>query len=297
MLWGAWAELGVSGWGRTHQNWAIDPEPLIVRTAQVADANPRLRDEVLDWCIHYWRYVSRARLRVLLRGRSSDVLDAWGWFAATVNEHSAARWPDATEAIAYETTGRSALLTMEQPSRAWLRMRAVFGVGARTEILRYFLSGPTLASTAGIAEWAGYGKANVVRECDLLEKAGLLRRRSRANRYYYSVARPAALHDFVGALPRYRPSWSALLDMTSVLVELEDASASLPDQVLMVEAHRVSRTLDDLLDQLQIETRPDLAEPDEYWPRLRDFGSGYLTAWASGVWDPEPRQHPPTYRL
>ncbi len=25
LCWGAWSELGVSGWGRTKQNWAIDP--------------------------------------------------------------------------------------------------------------------------------------------------------------------------------------------------------------------------------------------------------------------------------
>jgi len=30
--------------------WAIDPEPLIVFTA-IADLDPRLRDEALDWCI------------------------------------------------------------------------------------------------------------------------------------------------------------------------------------------------------------------------------------------------------
>lgn len=29
LAWGAWAELGVSGWASTHGNWAVDPEPLI----------------------------------------------------------------------------------------------------------------------------------------------------------------------------------------------------------------------------------------------------------------------------
>ena len=51
LCWGAWAELGVSGWGRTHQDWAIDPEPLVVFTVAVAESDPRLRDEVMDWCI------------------------------------------------------------------------------------------------------------------------------------------------------------------------------------------------------------------------------------------------------
>lgn len=286
LLWGAWAELGVSGWGRTHRNWAVDPEPLIIRTAQVAESNPRLRDEALDWCVHYWRYVSRVRLRTLLRGQSEDLLEAWGWFAATVNDHSSARWPMETESIAYKITGRSSLRTTKQSSRAWIRMRAIFGVGARTEILRYFLSGPTIGSTNGIAAWTGYGKSNIVRECDLMETAGLLRRRSLGNRYYYSLARPEALQAFVGDLPRYRPSWNALLAVTAALVTLDESSASLPNRVLMVESHRVGTALDDLLDQLDIEDRPDLSRSDMYWPKVRDFAHTYLAAWAVGVWDP-----------
>lgn len=182
LLWGAWSELGGSGWGRTHRDWVVDPEPLIVRTAEVADSDPGLRDEALDWCIHYWRYVSRVRLRGLLRGRTDEAAEAWGWFAATVNKHSTARWPGSTDEISYKITGRSSLTTMKQPSRAWLRMRAAFGVGARTEILRYFLSGPSLGSTTAIAEWVGYAKSNVVNECDALEKAGVLRRRHIGNR-------------------------------------------------------------------------------------------------------------------
>ena len=55
LCWGAWSELGVSGWSRTHMTWAIDPEPLIVFTA-IADLDPRLRDEALDWCIRNSRH-------------------------------------------------------------------------------------------------------------------------------------------------------------------------------------------------------------------------------------------------
>ncbi|MEI8409264.1 MULTISPECIES: winged helix-turn-helix domain-containing protein [unclassified Kribbella] len=286
LLWGAWSELGVSGWGRTHRDWVVDPEPLIVRTAEVADSDPRLRDEALDWCIHYWRYVSRVRLRGLLRGRTDEAAEAWGWFAATVNKHSTARWPGSTDEISYKITGRSSLTTMKQPSRAWLRMRAAFGVGARTEILRYFLSGPSLGSTTAIAEWVGYAKSNVVNECDALEKAGVLRRRHIGNRFYYSLAHREALQNFVGDIAPHRPSWAALLGVTSTLVDLEQAAATLPNPVLMVESHRVNSQIDDLLDQLEIEERPDLSRPDEYWPKTRDFAYTYLSAWASGAWDP-----------
>ena len=30
LAWSLWTELGVPGWSRRHQDWAIDPEPLIL---------------------------------------------------------------------------------------------------------------------------------------------------------------------------------------------------------------------------------------------------------------------------
>lgn len=289
LIWGAWVELGVSGWERTHRDWVVDPEPLIVRTAELADNEPRLRDEALDWCIHYRRYVSRVRLRTLLRGQSDEARAAWGRFAATVNAHSAARWPGATEPMSYKVTGRSSLTSMKEPSRAWLRMRATFGVGARTEILRYFLSGHVRSSTATMVDHLGYTKSNVINECDSLEKAGVLRRGRIGNRYYYSLTRSEALLDFIGEIGPIRPSWSALLGVTSAVVALEEAAQTLPQRALMVEAHRTSRQLDQLLDQLDIEERPDLSRSDGYWTDIRTFADAYLSAWAAGRWDPARR--------
>ena len=88
LMWGAWVEVGVSGWQRTHDTWAVDPEPLIIATAALGDADPRLRDEALDWCIHYGRYVSKVRLRNLLRSQPEGVHLLWGPFAATATKHS-----------------------------------------------------------------------------------------------------------------------------------------------------------------------------------------------------------------
>src|SRR5688572_19110350 len=78
LAWGAWAELGVSGWGRTHSSWAIDPEPLIFLTAGLGDRDPRLRDEATDWSIQNWSLISRVRLRNLLRGLPEEVQCAYG---------------------------------------------------------------------------------------------------------------------------------------------------------------------------------------------------------------------------
>ena len=138
--WGVWSELGVSGWGRTHEHWAIDPEPVIVYSPSVIASEPRLRDEATDWCIRNWRHVSAVRLRHLLSQMLPPQSDEWGEFAATVNRFSGhAKWPRATDERKYATTGRSTLRSLSEPSMIYVRMRSIFGLSARTEVMRYLL--------------------------------------------------------------------------------------------------------------------------------------------------------------
>lgn len=171
--------------GRRHRDQRDGSRPslsnLLVKGRQYSSAeehcvaDPRLRDEALDWCIDNWRYVSRVRLRNLLAEQPPELREEWGPFAATVSKHAGIRWPGATKEFRYTTTGRSSLESMAEPSRAWLRMRAMFGLGARTEILRYFLSGHRRATLATIARRVRYAKRNVADECESLVKAGVLR--------------------------------------------------------------------------------------------------------------------------
>jgi hypothetical protein len=288
LVWGAWVELGVSGWQTTHADWAIDPEPLIIATASITDADPRLRDEALDWCIHNWRYVSRTRLKNLLRDSSDEVREAWGPFAATVSHHAGARvlWPGATDAFRYTMTGRSSFESMAQPSRAWVRLRGMFGLGARTEIIRYFLSRKRRATVAAIARSTGYAKRNVAEECDTLAKAGVLRSQQIANRFYYTLADRDALEGFVGEIAPVRPDWPSLFAVTNALVALEALSRDLSDAALMVEAHRVAQGIDADLDRLGIDERPSLARRENHWSSISDFGRRYMGAWAVGEWEP-----------
>jgi len=99
LLWSLWSEMGVPGWARRHQAWAIDPEPLIVFTALLGASDPRLRDESIRWCLRNAHYVSALRLRNLLQTASPAVLRSWGPYAATVNAHTRAEWPHATTAL------------------------------------------------------------------------------------------------------------------------------------------------------------------------------------------------------
>jgi hypothetical protein len=106
------------------------------------------------------------------------------------------------------------------------------------------------------------------------------------NRFYYTLARPDALRNFVGDIAPLRPDWASLFGVTSALVTLEESSHSMSNAALMVEAHRIAQTLDEHRDCLDIEDRPGPRNRDDYWPSVRDFAERHVAAWAAGEWEP-----------
>jgi hypothetical protein len=289
LCWGAWAELGVSGWTRTHQDWAIDPEPLIIFTAWTANADRRLRDEALDWCIRYGRHVSKVRLKILpIEDLDDDLHDAWGEFAATVNARARLSWPRPTEELPrYQVTGKSTLRSLTEPSMVCLRMRAMFGLGARTEIMRQLLFDDNRWMTvAQLAKATGYVKRNVADECDTLERAGVLAMRAESNRFRYSLAYPEALEDFVGDLPAVRPHWTTLFNLVMHLLDLERRARRLGNDALHVEMHTTMRDLSDDLAALALEG-PGPAAKLDYEDTFLPWAERLMVQLAAGTW-PQP---------
>jgi hypothetical protein len=283
LCWGAWVELGVSGWGRTHQNWAIDPEPLIIFTASVGHADPRLRDEATDWCIRNWRYVSGTRLRNILRLQPDD--EAWGVFSATVNARAGVHWPAATnEHRAYRVTSRSTVRPLSEPSLVFLRMRAMFGVGARTEILRFFLLNPgSRVTAAALAEATNHAKRNIAEACDLLVQADVLSQRTVGNRFYFSLLNARAITTFVGATPSIAPDWNALLRVVGTIDTLSDRAREVSADVLVVEVHQAALEIGDDLDRLGIQG-PHRIRGAAFLDVWNQWAAEVMTDIASGEW-------------
>jgi hypothetical protein len=268
LYWGVWSELGVSGWGRTHEDWAIDPEPLIAFTPEIATEDSRLRDEVTDWCIHNWRHVSQVRLRNILRDNELESSEEWGEFSATVNRAAGSKFPGATVARRYRTTGRSTLRPLTDPSAVYLRMRAVFGLGARTEVLRYLLFSDERATAAELAPKTNYAKRNVAEACEILAQAGVLSSTAVGNRLYFSIADPPALMDVIGEVPSQTPDWPVLLRVVSQIFDWTYETENRSSRVLTVETHRVAVSIEEDLVALGIT------------PPQRSAGEEFVDVWA-----------------
>ncbi len=181
LAWSLWAELGVSGWRRRHEGIAIDLEPLMIATAQLGAYDARLQTESLDWCVLNARFISAVRLRNLLPTFGQSAVLAFNSFGATVRLHRprTMNWPgeQTPNVLRFEPTGRSSVPDLDRSALIQLKLRAVFGVSARAEIILRLLPEPT--RPFGISElsmYTAYRKDNLSDALDFLGLAKIVER-------------------------------------------------------------------------------------------------------------------------
>ncbi|MGO8863408.1 MAG: hypothetical protein ACLQRH_22000 [Acidimicrobiales bacterium] len=165
----------------------------------------------------------------------------------------------------------------------------MFGVSARTEILRFFLFHQQSKKTANsLAEVTQYTKRNVAEACDLLVQAGVLTAKTVGNRFYYSLRDPQALEGFVGSIPGIAPDWSALFRIVSEITTLNEMAEESAD-ALVVETHQAAREIEKDLDVLGIEG-PSWLRGAQILDEWDKWSTEVMTNLASGIWPTnEPR--------
>jgi biotin operon repressor len=250
--WSLWTGLGVPGQIDNHRDVAIDPEPLILFTAALGDADPRLRDEATDWCIRHGSLISGTRLRNLLVRENKRVREAYGEFAGTVAAHSSMRWPGRKEARPFSPRFRPPNQTFERPSQIALRLRGMMGVGARADIVQVVLGSPDEAlSAAYLAAEIGYSKRNIAQALEALRIADVVQAFPVRNQIRFrlstrpidrgdeqiSIARHPAKP--FGEIPRAFVRWPSALHVLTEVIQLVEQVEEKGNDVRAVEAMSV----------------------------------------------------------
>jgi hypothetical protein len=205
--WRQWAQIGVSATVGGADQWAVDPEALILFTIEIARRDPRLFDEMLDWMAFNRDLLSMQRLRNLT-GRfpltpglvtavmswtrqadpadlpasdqtdpamvlepvfSRDVLSFVAQPDPVFAEHGFVR-PRAAR------TGKAHEPNLALPVNLSFRLRRLFGPGGRSEATRVLLTysrGPLDA--ARIADEAGFAKRNISDVLTSLAASGVIK--------------------------------------------------------------------------------------------------------------------------
>ena len=197
--WIQWIALGVDAVGE-HDDAVVDPEALIALTAELGDADARLRDVSTDWCVAYGRYVNGSRLKQVTRELRTPS-EAIGEFVATVAAAGGPTWPMATQPRSDHTTrGKARLDSALALPRLRIRLRAAFGVNARADVLAALLAAPEIGlSVADLARRTRFTKPNVAFAVDALVLSGLLEARAVGNERRVALTQPREI------LPGLRP--------------------------------------------------------------------------------------------
>lgn len=272
LLWSLWAEFGIAGVvARRHANEYIDPEALILFTAVEGDLDPRLRDESIDWVVQYGTHLSKTRLKNLRAAWKVSTDPGFARYAATVNTHATLGWPTGGRPLPFRPRSRGGLRDLSGPSLIALRLRALFGVGARAELMRAFLGDPAFATAAALSANTNYGKRNVQNALEVLRFAGLVEVRRVGNADQFRLANERALLGLVGPAPRAFPRWNLLLPRVLHLRRLIRSGAGRSDLENAITAHRFVEAEADALRGAGLLVAP-LPGGQAAWPAF--------TAWA-----------------
>jgi hypothetical protein len=282
--WDQWAQMGVLATPRRRDRWTMDPEALIVFTLEVARRDPRLFDEILDWMLVNERLVSVQRLRNLSKGVDERTLvdAALSWVASWKSRPNPDRRP-APEEGNYpptplfhglpprgsalddpfrahglakpptEPSRKSRPPDVDAPVNLAFRLRYVFGVSARAEVLRCLLTiDAPRVSVQVIARSAAYSKRNVQEALNSLGAAHVVSAITvrRDQSYRVDHARWGPLFGFgTDDWPVHR-DWPQLLGaLVRILRWLDDPRTGELSDYMRVSAARdlLERVADDLL--------------------------------------------------
>lgn len=209
LIWSLWGELGVASHIRNHKQCMVSLEELIILTALLAEVDPRLRDEALDWCYHFHSYVSISRLRTLINALDESVYGPISLFAATLNSMTQSNWPVLVKVSPLNITlsCKSKPPSCQLPALLNLRLRKLYGVGARADLLTLVMTQGKTTFTASEAVDLGYNKKTIANILDNFVDSGFFTSIFIGNKKEYNFIKINELKRMIGALPNIVPPW------------------------------------------------------------------------------------------
>lgn len=270
--WTQWIALGVDAVGERNDA-VVDPEALVALTAELGDADARLRDVSTDWCVAYGRYVNGSRLKQVVRELGTPP-EAIGEYVATVAAAGGPAWPMATQPRPdYVSRGKARLDSALPKPRLRIRLRAAFGVNARADVLAALLVAPENGlSVADLARKTRFTKPNVAFAVDALVLAGLLEARAVGNERRVTSIRAGEILPGLRP-PVEQPDWVAQFGVALEVLRFEDRDG-MSTSIRAIEARRV---VESLRDRITSEGLPQ--------PNLEAIGDDFATAFDRWVVD------------
>jgi hypothetical protein len=314
LLWRQWSALGVAGHGSQSGNIAIDPEALLLFSTVFARHDARLFDEVADWLQQNGNWINLLRMSRLQREHELGDVTVLGALAEHLTQHSShAKWkvftkkppqvgqpaplfphlpaPSRTDDIfrtwgwlrtPLELRGLSKSPRPNHPASFLLKLRALFGLQSRAEVLEWLLSHDS-GHPAQIARETGYFRGSIQNVLNELELSGhvFASREGREKRFVAPHEHWRFLltwsSDGTAEFPQWMP-WALLFTLLRRFHDLV-ASPAFASYSPDLQAIELNRVLTPLLTRLSSEGfwTQDFAEPiagrtaEQLFPRFQSI--------------------------
>ena len=237
LAWSLWTELGVAGIQRKHQKFLITIEELIILTVVLAEIDPRLRDESLDWCSQYHHFISTSRLKSIIKSFGSSLNEPFSNYSATLNSFSRAAWPlfQDSPPLKIILSHKSCLRPLESPALLNIRARSIFGTGARADLVTFFLTHAKSDFAASDVAEIGYSKRNLAEILEEFCLSGLFDKFLLRNQQRYRLIKNDQLVKVLGPIPEYTPSWRMIFEFLLPLRDCINRTANSSESTRVVE--------------------------------------------------------------
>ena len=246
-LWRQWTALGVAGYGETNDKWFIDPEALLLFTCSIGRYEARLFDEVFDWLNINGSLLNIQRLRRIMHHEhftGTRVLSAIAEFMS--HHHKLLKWKgliqnretsNSAESLFFykngnpmeqfgkadqiflkhglfrgriELKGKSQQVRIMHNTGFLFKLRALFGITARCEIIAYLLTHEK-AHPSLIARDTYYSQKTVQDTLVEMAKSGLVRIQSEGKKKQYWIKTDKWLSFLMHSSPLQWINWPLFL--------------------------------------------------------------------------------------
>ncbi len=284
LAWSLWTELGVAGLYRRHRQYLIAPEELILLTAVIGDSDPRLREEALDWCRSYHSFISISRLKTLAKELGNETIHSLSLFAATLNSVSGANWPILipTPPLKFRPSGKSELPKFDSPALLVLRLRSLFGVGARADLMAFFLTREENDYAISDTVEIGYSKRNLADMLDGFAKAGIFDVHLQRNQQRYRFAHREEFSKILHPIPAIAPSWRHFLEVILKLRNCIRSYEKKSEDTKVIELRNTFTALEESLRRLSLNPPSTQVDFRTYWDLSTQWLLKALRTFAEG---------------
>ncbi len=249
-LWDQWVSLGMAGNASGKPvPFIIDPEALLLATLRFAIDENRFRGELLDWLQHNGALLSVQRVKNLqLNCKVADAKPLRG-IAKTMEAQGYPNWksirsehePEAsTDFSKHVPRGMSQAPDPGRKENFILRLRLLFGVNARAEIIAWFLT-HVEGHAAHIARDTAWFPKSVQAILNDLEHAGMLHSQTDGKKKTFRLSSRAPLwHPDFGTKLRWLNQgffYTGLIHLENALDAIAHSEASASAKAIAIRRH------------------------------------------------------------